>query len=69
MGRCDTWRFKTIETGKEFEWTVEEILSEINRDHSEYWTNYNEHDWLEGWNEWCEGTFYNLIEGSQNVRN
>lgn len=44
------------------EWTLEEILDEINRDRSGEWTNYDESDWREGWNEWVEGQFYSLIE-------
>lgn len=42
------------------EWTLEEVLNEINRDRSEEWTDYHETDWKEGWNEWVEGEFYSL---------
>lgn len=42
------------------EWTLEDILEEINRDRSNGWTNYDETDWKEGWNEWVEGEFYSL---------
>ena len=34
-------------------WSLEDILSEINRDHSECWKPYNEEDWEEGWDKWC----------------
>ena len=34
-------------------WSLEDILSEINRDHSECWKPYNEEDWEQGWDEWC----------------
>ena len=44
------------------EWTLEEILEEINRDRSDAWTDYDENDWREGWNHWVEGEFYSLIE-------
>ncbi len=30
------------------EWTVDEILAEINRDWSDNWINYDHSDWLEG---------------------
>lgn len=43
------------------EWTLEEVLYEINRDRSAAWTNYNETDWEEGWKEWVEGEFYSLV--------
>jgi len=42
------------------EWTLEEVLNEINRDRSNEWTDYDETDWKEGWNEWVEGEFYSL---------
>lgn len=44
------------------EWTLEEILEEINRDRSNDWLDYNEDDWREGWYEWVDGEFYSLIE-------
>lgn len=42
-------------------WTLGAILAEINRDHSDDWTDYNDQDWQEGWGEWCEGYYYKLI--------
>lgn len=42
-------------------WSLSDILTEINRDRSENWTNYNKSDWQEGWNEWCEGDYYKLL--------
>lgn len=53
---------KDIETGAILIWTMQQILDEINRDRSEDWTPYNERDWLEGWQEWCEGDCYTLIK-------
>lgn len=50
-----------LETRETFIWTLEELLTEVNRDRSEKWTDYDETDWAEGWNEWCEGEFYSLI--------
>ena len=44
------------------EWTLEDILEEINRDRSNEWTPYDETDWKEGWNEWVEGEFYSLVK-------
>lgn len=42
-------------------WTIREVLSEINRDRSEHWTDYDDSDWKDGWMEWCEGDSYSLI--------
>ena len=39
-------------------WSLEVILDEINRDRNEFWLDYNEHDYLEGWDEWVEGEYY-----------
>ena len=43
-----------IETGRIFYWSMDEILEEINRDHSDDFTPYDESDWLEGWYEWVD---------------
>jgi len=55
-------KIKEIESGEVFEWTVKEVLEEINRDRSEEWQSYNKTDWREGWYEWCEGDIYTLME-------
>lgn len=34
--------------------TVDEILSEINRDRSEDWIDYDESDWREGMEQWTQ---------------
>jgi hypothetical protein len=57
-----TYRIKEIETGEVHDWTLSEILQEINRDRSDEWSAYDESDWREGWLEWCEGDFYHLID-------
>ena len=44
--------------GEIVEWTVAEILEEINRDRSGHWTDYDETDWKEGLDEW---TWYELV--------
>jgi hypothetical protein len=45
------------------EWTLEEIIEYINQDRSERWTDYDETDWKEGWNEWVEPEgFYTLLD-------
>ena len=44
------------------EWSLCEILEEINRDRSDGWTNYDASDWREGWNEWVEGESYTLVQ-------
>ena len=56
------YKIKDIETGKIYNWTVKQILKEINRDRSDGWWAYNTRDWREGWNEWCEGDCYTLIK-------
>ena len=48
------------EKGRIEEWTLEQVIDEINRDRSDNWTNYDETDWKEGWDEWVEGEFYSL---------
>lgn len=53
---------KDVKTDERFEWDMEDILSEINRDRSDKWTDYNELDWKEGWYEWCEGDIYSIVE-------
>ena len=55
--------------GKVFEWTMRQILHEINCDRSADWTPYNETDWQEGLDEW---TWYHPIteywDGHEKVR-
>ena len=55
---------RDLETGKIFEWSLREVLHEINRDHSDEFTPYDKSDWREGWDEWCEGDLYALMEES-----
>lgn len=50
-----------IETGLTENWSVEAMLDEINRDRSDGWTDYDENDYIEGWNEWVDGEFYKLV--------
>ncbi len=57
-----TYKVKVLETGEIQQWDLQSILNEINRDHSDQWTDYDESDWLEGWNEWVEGEFYSLVK-------
>jgi hypothetical protein len=49
---------KVLETGQIQQWPLSAVLEEINRDRSSQWTNYDESDWQEGWDEWVEGEFY-----------
>ena len=53
---------KDVQEGSIYEWSMEDVLSEINRDRSDKWTPYDESDWEEGWNEWCEGDIYTLVK-------
>tara|TARA_Y100000385_G_scaffold238055_1_gene252894 strand:+ start:960 stop:1100 length:141 start_codon:yes stop_codon:yes gene_type:complete len=42
--------------------TLQEIIEYINADRSNEWTDYNESDWKEGWDEWVKGEgYYKLI--------
>ena len=49
---------KVLETGEVQQWPIDTILEEINRDRSSKWTNYDESDWQDGWDEWVGGEFY-----------
>ncbi len=51
-------KIKDLETGKIQEWSIDAILAEINRDRSSNWIDYNEHDYLDGWDNFVEGEFY-----------
>lgn len=62
LGYMKTFKVKDLHTGEVFDWSLQDILAEINRDHSDKWTDYDESDWEEGWNEWCEGYYYTLIK-------
>jgi len=44
------------------DWSMDDILSEINRDHSEDWTDYDETDWRDGWREWVFPEYHELAE-------
>jgi hypothetical protein len=49
------------ETNEVHEWTISQVLEEINRERSDEWTAYNHNDWRDGWMEWVEGgEFYTL---------
>ena len=39
-----------------------EILNEINRDRSEEWTDYDQHDFIEGLEEWTDWTLLGKLE-------
>ena len=53
---------KDLETGETSEWTIDEILAEINRDHSEEFTDYDRSDWREGWEQFAEGDYITLVD-------
>lgn len=54
---------KNIQSGEIFLWTLTEVLEEVNRDHSDEFTPFDESDWQSGWDEWvAESGFYTLIE-------
>ena len=52
---------KEVETGLLSRWTVTDLLEEINRDRSEGWEPYIVEDWREGWDAWCEGETWVII--------
>jgi len=56
------YKVKDLNTNKVSDWTLADILSEINRDHSEEWEAYDATDWREGWDEWAEGDCFTLIK-------
>jgi len=52
-----------LETNKTEIWTLDEILSYINDDRSNNWSDYDISDWREGWKSWVEPNgFYKLIQ-------
>ena len=58
-----TYKVLYIEENEIHDWTIDDILNQINRDRSGKWTDYNKSDWREGWNEWVkEEGYYKLIE-------
>ena len=42
------YKLQNVNTGKIVEWTLKDILKEINRDRSDDWQPYDEFDWQEG---------------------
>jgi hypothetical protein len=57
----EQYTIQHIETKEKFNVPISWFLSEINRDRSSQWIDYDESDWKEGWYEWCEGDTYTLI--------
>lgn len=55
------FNIKDLETGKIFQWSIADMLVEINRDRSEGWLDYNETDWQEGWFEWVDGDYLEML--------
>jgi hypothetical protein len=51
-------QIKVLETEEIQQWSIHRVLEEINRDRSSRWTDYDESDWQDGWDEWVEGEFY-----------
>lgn len=50
------------ETGEVIEYTISDMLEEINRDRSEGWVDYDRSDFLEGWFEFVEGDILMLVQ-------
>lgn len=61
------YKVKNLATNEVEDWSIEQILEEINRDHSEEFTEYTEDDWQDGWNAWIEGYgYYELVKDEEN---
>jgi hypothetical protein len=56
------YKVRVLETNEIQEWTLKDVLKELNGDHNSHWINYDETDWLGGWNDWVEGEFYSLVK-------
>jgi len=61
------FKVKDLETGDIKIWSVNKLLTEINRDRSEDWKPYTALDWYEGWTSWCEGETYTLNLKGENL--
>jgi hypothetical protein len=44
----ETLKFIDIDTKEIYDFTVDEMIEEINRDRSGTWSDYNKYDWVEG---------------------
>ena len=54
------YKIKDLLSEATYEWTVRDILNEINRDRSSEWSAYDETNWREGWNQWVEGEYLTI---------
>jgi hypothetical protein len=50
----------------EEEWTMDEVLSEINRGCNSR-ERYNRENWMEGWDDWVEGRGYYSMVNFTNI--
>tara|TARA_Y100000034_G_C6790349_1_gene353844 strand:- start:310 stop:639 length:330 start_codon:yes stop_codon:yes gene_type:complete len=55
-------KVKDIQSGEIQDWDLETILAYINADRSAEWADYDATDWKEGWDEWCEGDIWTLLD-------
>jgi hypothetical protein len=56
----ETYKLRYIPTGQIEEWTLDQILEEINRDRSDDWQAYDKNDWFEAVKDrWIE---YELVD-------
>ncbi len=56
-----------ISTGILSDWTIQEILNEINQTGSycfrlDDWKDYTVKNWKEGWQKWCEGNIWKIVK-------
>jgi len=58
-------KVKDCSTGEILNWTLDEVLYEINRDHNNEWVDYDETDWREGWDDFVEGNGYYSLKIKQ----
>ena len=57
--------FKVLDlvTGEVLEWSLTDVLTEINRDHDKEWIDFDASDWREGWKEFVQDSgLYRMCE-------
>jgi len=55
------YKVRDMENGKEYIWSIKQMISEINRDRSDTWLPYDASDWMEGWKHWVEGEAFEIV--------
>jgi hypothetical protein len=55
------YKVRDMESGREYIWSIRQMISEINRDRSDTWLPYDASDWMEGWKHWVEGEAFEIV--------